>query len=95
MFRQLILKPDVRKAEVLGAVKKDRTQSKAVRMKEKAKALKKLKVIKENGDISEEDNKMVEYLLKGINVVLLNSKADLRMAGDTGNELKACLESEM
>ena len=79
----------------MGAVKKDRTQSKAVRMKEKAKALKKLKVIKENGDISEEDNKMVEYLLKGINVVLLNSKADLRMAGDTGNELKACLESEM
>ena len=38
---------------------------------------------------------MVEILLRGINAVLINSKADLRMGGATGDSLKECLESEL
>jgi hypothetical protein len=57
--------------------------------------VKQLKQIRENGDVSAEDNKMVELLLKGINVVLLNSKTDLRMGGTIGDELRATLESEL
>ena len=57
--------------------------------------MKQLKQIRENGDVSAEDNKMVELLLKGINVVLLNSKTDLRMGGTIGDELRATLESEL
>ena len=38
---------------------------------------------------------MIELLLKGINMVLINSKADLRMGGETGDALKACLQAEM
>lgn len=57
-------------------------------MKEKKKAVKKCAQIKANGDIDEEDNKMIEMLLKGINMVLINSKADMRMGGTTGDSLK-------
>lgn len=38
---------------------------------------------------------MVELLLKGINLVLINSKTDLRMGGTIGNELRGTLESEL
>ena len=80
---------------MLATVKKDRTKSKQKRLKEKAKVIKQLKQIRENGDICAEDNQMVELLLKGINIVLINSKTDLRMGGTVGNELRATLESEL
>ena len=41
--------------------------------------MKKLKQIKNNGDIDSEENKIVELLLKGINVILIYSKTDLRL----------------
>jgi hypothetical protein len=32
--------------------------------------MKKLKAIKENGDINEQENKLVEYILKGLNALM-------------------------
>ena len=40
--------------------------------------MKKIKQIKENGDIDQEENKIVELILKGINIVLAFSKNEMR-----------------
>ena len=52
-------------------VKKDRTVSKAKRLKLQKEAQKK------KGEVSEEDNKVIELVLKGINVVMLKSNTKL------------------
>ena len=52
-------------------VKKDRSVSKKDRIKAEKKAREK------RGEIDEEDNKVIELVLKGINIVLLKSSANL------------------
>jgi len=39
---------------------------------------KKMQKIKENGDIDEEENKIIEAILKGINVLIINSSAEIK-----------------
>jgi len=74
--------------------KKDRTKSKKDQQKAKGKALKKIGQIKKNGDIDDQDNREVEMILKGINILMQQSKQDLTMGGEK-NELKLLLEAEM
>jgi len=39
---------------------------------------KKMKKIKENGDIDEEENKIIEAILKGINILIINSSPEIK-----------------
>lgn len=59
------------KDSAMPEIKKDRTMSKEKRIKAQRMAKKKL------GTIDEEDNKVIELVLKGINVVLIKSSAKL------------------
>jgi len=52
-------------------VKKDRTLSKEARIKAQKTAKKKAAMTK--GDVSEEDNRVIELVLKGVNVLLVKS----------------------
>ena len=63
-------------------------------MQERKIALKKLKQTKQNGDIDEEENKIVEQILKGVNLLMTKSKTDLRMNTRLGSELRKLLEVE-
>ena len=63
-------------------------------MQEKAKELKRIKQLKANGDIDQAENKIVEQILKGVNVLMVHSKADLALGGKE-SELKRLLEEEM
>ena len=56
--------------------------------------MKKIHKIKKNGDIDDQDNKEVELILKGINILMLQSKQDLTLGGKD-NELRKILEIEM
>ena len=76
MFKNILQNPTERKDI---AFKKDRSKSKKQQMKERKAAMKKINQIKKNGDIDEEENKIVELILKGINILMLKSKSDLRM----------------
>lgn len=58
MFRSILQKPEEKKSDALD--KKDRSISKRDRIEKNKKTLKKLKQIKQNGDIDEEENKIVE-----------------------------------
>lgn len=51
--------------------------------------------MKQNGDIDEEENKIVEQILKGVNVLMNKSKSDIRMNNHHGQELKKLLDDEM
>jgi hypothetical protein len=51
--------------------------------------------LKQNGDIDEEENKIVEQILKGVNVLMNKSKSDIRMNNHHGQELKTLLDDEM
>ena len=78
--------------------KKDRGKSKKDQIQAKSKAWKKAKQIKENGDIDQEENKIVEQILKGVNILMLKSKDELRGSGLPGartSELRDLLEEEM
>tara|TARA_B110000285_G_scaffold234272_1_gene310633 strand:- start:3009 stop:3251 length:243 start_codon:yes stop_codon:yes gene_type:complete len=66
-----------------------------VQQEEKVAAAKKIRQIKANGDIDEEDNKLVEVILKGVNILMQKSKGDLRMGSNSGQELKKLLDEEM
>ena len=92
MFKTILQNPTERKELVF---KKDRTKSKKVQQQEKIAAAKKIKQIKANGYIDEEDNKLVEVILKGVNILMQKSKADLRMASSQGQELRKLLDDEM
>ena len=37
-----------------------------------------MKKIKENGDIDEEENKIIEAILKGINILIINSSPEIK-----------------
>ena len=74
--------------------KKDRTKSKREQLKERAQKMKKIKQLKNNGDIDESDNKIVELILKGVNILMVSSKQDLTIGGSSG-ELRGILEEEM
>ena len=56
--------------------------------------MKRIKQIKANGDIDQSENKIVEQVLKGINVLMTHSKAELALGGKE-SELKKLLEDEM
>ena len=63
-------------------IKKDRSVSKAQRLKKEKEAKRK------KGEVSEEDNKVIELVLKGINIVL--SKSSTQM----DDKLKELLENQ-
>ena len=92
LFRNILKNPIEAKKEIF---KKDRTKSKKLQMRERKKALQKLKAIEANGDIDEEENKIVELILKGINILMARSKEDLRVGSAQQTELKTLLEAEM
>ena len=92
MFKNILQNPIERKELV---VVKDRTKSKKQQIQEKKKAALKVKKLKQNGDIDEEENKIVEQILKGVNVLLNKSKSDIRMNNHHGQELKKLLDDEM
>ena len=75
-------------------IPKDRSKSKQQREVEKKKKIKRQQKIKKNGDIDQNENKIVEQILKGINVLMVNCKEDLIMGG-ADSELKGLLEDEM
>jgi hypothetical protein len=75
LFSDILKNPEEMKQEVF---KKDRTKSKKQQIKEKKLAMKKIQQIKENGDIDQGENKIVELILKGINIILSFSKTELR-----------------
>ena len=54
-------------SESVEKIKKDRTISKKERKKRENKALKK------RGEVDDEDNKVIELVLKGVNIILLKS----------------------
>lgn len=89
LFREVMKNPEELKTVVF---KKDRTKSKKDQIAIKKKAMKKIKQIKENGDIDEQDNKIVELILKGVNILMLQSKQDLTIGGKD-NELRHILET--
>jgi ribosome biogenesis protein MAK21 len=91
LFKDLLQNPEEVKEQIF---KKDRTKSKKQQVQERKAALKKLKLTKQNGDIDEAENKVVELVLKGVNVVMNKSKADLRSSSAHGQELRKLLESE-
>lgn len=91
LFREVMKNPEELKTVIF---KKDRTKSKKDQMALKKKAMKKIKAIKENGDIDEQDNKIVELILKGVNILMLQSKQDLTIGGKD-NELRHILETQM
>mmetsp|Transcript_5700 Transcript_5700/g.9039 ORF Transcript_5700/g.9039 Transcript_5700/m.9039 type:complete len:243 (+) Transcript_5700:1082-1810(+) len=61
----------------------------------RSKSLKELKKVQENGDIDESSNKIVELILKGINILMTKSKQDLMVGSPHGAELNQLLEAEM
>mmetsp|Transcript_13083 Transcript_13083/g.22071 ORF Transcript_13083/g.22071 Transcript_13083/m.22071 type:complete len:113 (+) Transcript_13083:998-1336(+) len=63
-------------------------------MQERGKALKALKQVRANGDISQEENKIIEQILKGINILMLKSKSDIRMGSQQGAELRSLIDEE-
>jgi hypothetical protein len=54
-----------------------------------------MKQIKANGDIDQDENKIVEQILKGVNVLMQKSKSDIRLSNHHGEELKKLLDDEM
>ena len=48
--------------------------------------------MKENGDIDQEENRIVEIILKGINIILVYSKSEMRQEN---SELKGLIQKEM
>jgi len=92
MFKNILSNPVERK-EFIHV--KDRTKSKKQQIHEKKKDAQKIKKIKQNGDIDEEENKIVEQILKGVNVLMNKSKSDIRMNNHHGAELKKLLDDEM
>ena len=91
LFKNIMQNPEELKKVV---IPKDRTKSKKDRMQQKAKEMKRIKQVKANGDIDQSENKIVEQVLKGINVLMTHSKAELAMGGKD-SELKKLLEEEM
>jgi hypothetical protein len=54
-----------------------------------------MRQIKANGDIDQDENKIVEQILKGVNVLMQKSKSDIRLSNHHGSELKQLLDDEM
>lgn len=47
-------------------------------------AIKKMKQTQANGNIDQEENSIVELILKGVNTLMLYSKQDLRLNSPAG-----------
>lgn len=83
LFNQLLHQdPEADKNKPAEPIKKDRSVSKAQRLKMEKEAKKK------KGEVSEEDNKVIELVLKGINVVMVKSNTKI------DNQLKQLLEKQ-
>lgn len=54
-----------------------------------------MKQTQANGNIDQEENTVVELILKGVNSLMLSSKQDLRMNSPAGQRLRNLLETEM
>lgn len=91
LFQDVIQNPEELKKVVFT---KDRSKSKREQKEVKGRAMKKIKAIKDNGDIDDQDNKLVELILKGVNILMLQSKQDLGIGGSKG-ALRSLLEAEM
>ena len=54
-----------------------------------------MKQTQANGNIDQEENNVVELILKGVNTLMLYSKQDLRLNSPAGQQLRTLLEKEM